>query len=223
MVVTGDPIGAAEALKNGLIEEIVEGPDSGAEAFVRKAIAEKRPLRKLRDDDSKLAAARADRKIFTDAAAAANKRNRGMDAPLACAEAVGGIRRTVEMSVQYVKTRHQFGKPIGSFQAVKHRCADMAVRAEVARSATIYAVISVRDGTPDQDFQLDVAKLLCANAYIQNAADNVQNHGGMGFTWECDAHLFVKRARSFDLAFGSRQRHLDSLVAGFRAARPSHA
>ncbi len=88
MVVTGDPIAAAEALKNGLIEEIVEGPDSGAEAFVRKAIAEKRPLRKLRDDDSKLAAARADRKIFTDAAAAANKRNRGMDAPLACAEAV---------------------------------------------------------------------------------------------------------------------------------------
>ena len=88
MIVTGEPIGAAEALKNGLIEEIVEGPASGAEAFARKVIAEKRPLRVLRHDDSKLAAAKADRSIFTNAAAAANKKNRGMNAPLACAEAV---------------------------------------------------------------------------------------------------------------------------------------
>jgi len=89
MVVTGDPIGAPEALKNGLIEEIVEGaPAAGGEAFARKVIAEKRPPRRLRDDDSKLAAAKADKSIFTNAAAAANKRNRGLEAPLACAEAV---------------------------------------------------------------------------------------------------------------------------------------
>ncbi len=91
MVVSGDPIGAAEALKNGLIEEIVEGPASGGEAFARKVLAEKRPLRRLRDDNSKLAAAKADRSIFTNAAAAANKRNRGLEAPLACAEAVSWI------------------------------------------------------------------------------------------------------------------------------------
>jgi alkylation response protein AidB-like acyl-CoA dehydrogenase len=137
---------------------------------------------------------------------------------LACAEAVGGIQRTVEMSVAYVKVRRQFDKPIGSFQAVKHRCADMAVRAEVARSATTYAVVSVRDQTDDQDFQVSVAKVLCSGAYVQNAADNVQNHGGMGFTWECDAHLFVKRSRSFDVALGSRLEQLDRLAAGFRAA-----
>jgi alkylation response protein AidB-like acyl-CoA dehydrogenase len=137
---------------------------------------------------------------------------------LACAEAVGGIQRTVELSVAYAKVRTQFDRPIGSFQAVKHRCADMAVRAESARSATIYAVVSVRDGAPDADFQVAVAKILCANAYLQNAADNVQNHGGMGFTWECDAHLFVKRARSFEVAFGSRTRQLDALVASFRGA-----
>ena len=88
MIVTGDPIGAAEALKHGLIEEIVEGPAAGAEAFLRKVIAENRPLRVLRNDDSKLAAAKADRTLFTNAAAAANKKNRGLDAPLACAEAV---------------------------------------------------------------------------------------------------------------------------------------
>jgi 3-hydroxyacyl-CoA dehydrogenase len=88
MIVTGDPIGAAEALKNGLIEEIVDEPAAGGEAFARKVIAEKRPLRLLRNDDSKLAAAKADRSIFTTAAAAANKKNRGLDAPLAAAEAV---------------------------------------------------------------------------------------------------------------------------------------
>ncbi len=136
---------------------------------------------------------------------------------LACAEAVGGIARTVEQSVEYGKVRQQFGKPIGSFQAVKHRCADMAVRAEVARSASTYAAVSVRDAADDVDFQCAVAKVLCANAYLQNAADNLQNHGGMGFTWECDAHLFVKRARAFDTTLGSRRAQLDSLVAGFRA------
>ncbi|HEY8332567.1 MAG TPA: 3-hydroxyacyl-CoA dehydrogenase NAD-binding domain-containing protein [Tardiphaga sp.] len=88
MIVTGEPIGAEAALKNGLIEEIVEGPASGGEGFARKVLAEKRPLRILRNDDSKLAAAKADRSIFTKAAADANKKNRGLDAPLACAEAV---------------------------------------------------------------------------------------------------------------------------------------
>lgn len=137
---------------------------------------------------------------------------------LSCAEAVGGIQRTVEMSVDYAKVRHQFDRPIGSFQAVKHRCSDMAVRAEMARSATAYATVAVRDGAPDADFQASVAKLLCAQAYVANSADNVQNHGGMGFTWECDAHLFVKRARGFDTTLGSRIAHLDRLVADFRAA-----
>ena len=143
---------------------------------------------------------------------------RRMATVLACAEAVGGIQRTVEMSVEYGKVRQQFGKPIGSFQAVKHRSADMAVRAEVARSATIYATVSVRDDAPDADFQIAVAKLLCANAYLQNTADNVQNHGGMGFTWECDAHLFVKRSRAFDSTIGPRRAQMDALVAQFRAA-----
>src|SRR5229473_541245 len=88
MIVGGDPISAQEALKNGLIEEIVEGPASGGEAFARKVLAEKRPLRKLRDDDSKLAAAKADRSIFTNAVAALTKKARGLEAPFAAADAV---------------------------------------------------------------------------------------------------------------------------------------
>jgi alkylation response protein AidB-like acyl-CoA dehydrogenase len=76
----------------------------------------------------------------------------------------------------------------------------------------------VRDGAADADFQVAVAKVLCANAYLQNAADNVQNHGGMGFTWECDAHLFVKRSRAFDSTIGPRRAQMDALVAQFRAA-----
>lgn len=135
---------------------------------------------------------------------------------LSCADAVGGTARTVEMSVDYAKVRHQFGKPIGSFQAVKHRCADMAVRAEVARSATTYAAVSVRDGAADADFQTAVAKVLAADAYLRNSADNVQNHGGMGYTWECDAHLYVKRARAFDATLGPRRAQLDTLVARLR-------
>ncbi|MFM7735656.1 MAG: acyl-CoA dehydrogenase family protein, partial [Alphaproteobacteria bacterium] len=137
---------------------------------------------------------------------------------LSCAEAVGGIQRTVEASVEYAKVRTQFDKPIGSFQAVKHRCADMAVRAEAARSATAYAIVALRDAASDAPFQVSVAKVLCAQAYVANSADNVQNHGGMGFTWECDAHLFVKRARSFETSLGSRAGHLDRLIADFRAA-----
>ena len=89
MIVGGDPIGAAEAHKAGLIEEIVEGPASGAEAFARKVVAENRPLRKLRDDDSKLAAAKADRSIFTNAVAAITKKSRGLEAPFAAADDVG--------------------------------------------------------------------------------------------------------------------------------------
>ena len=137
---------------------------------------------------------------------------------LAAAEAVGVAERGLEMSVEYGKVRHQFGKPIGSFQAIKHRCADMAVRAEVARSAVTYAAIAVRDGEPDADFQVHVAKTLATGAALTNTTDNVQNHGGMGYTWESDAHLYLKRARILEHTFGSRTAHLDALVAPWRAA-----
>jgi alkylation response protein AidB-like acyl-CoA dehydrogenase len=136
---------------------------------------------------------------------------------LVAAEAVGVAERTLELSVVYAKVREQFGRPIGAFQAVKHRCADMAVRAEVARAVTTFAAVAARDAEPDAAHHAHVAKALAANAALANAADNVQNHGGMGYTWEADAHLFLKRAWLLEHAFGTRTAHLDALAGPWRA------
>jgi len=137
---------------------------------------------------------------------------------LAAAEAAGVAECTLETSVEYGKVREQFGKPIGSFQAIKHRCADMAVRAEVARSVVTYAAVVLDEGGSDAGHHVHVAKALATEAALANATDNVQNHGGMGYTWESDAHLFLKRARLLEHCFGSRTEHLDALSAPWRAA-----
>lgn len=127
MIVTGDPIGAAEALKNGLIEDIVQDPAVDGEAFARKVLAEKRPLHRLRDDDCKLVPARADRSIFTNAAAAANKRNRGLDAPLACAEAVSWTL-DVPFDEALKKERESFLKLVSGDQSKAQRYAFFSER-----------------------------------------------------------------------------------------------
>ena len=127
MIVGGDPIGAAEALKHGLIEEIVEGRAAGGEAFVRKLIAEKRPLKRLRDDDSKLAAAKADRSIFTNAVAAMTKKSRGLEAPFAAADAVGyAIDLPFDEGLK--KEREGFLKLVASDQSKAQRYAFFAER-----------------------------------------------------------------------------------------------
>jgi 3-hydroxyacyl-CoA dehydrogenase len=127
MIVSGEPIGAAEALKSGLIDEIVEVPAIGGEAFARKVLAEKRPLRRLRDDDSKLAVAKADRSIFTNAAAVANKRNRGLDAPLACAEAVSWTL-DVPFDEALKRERESFVKLVSGDQSKAQRYAFFSER-----------------------------------------------------------------------------------------------
>lgn len=144
MIVGGNPISAAEALKNGLIEEIIDGePAVGGEAFARKALAEKRPLRKLRDDDSKLAAAKADKSIFTNAAAAANKRNRGLEAPLAAAEAVShSLDQSFDQALK--SERELFLKLMNGDQSKAQRYAFFSER-EAAK------VSGVPDGTKPRD------------------------------------------------------------------------
>jgi hypothetical protein len=140
-------------------------------------------------------------------------------AVLAAAEAAGVAERALEMSVAYGKVREQFGRPIGSFQAIKHRCADMAVRAEVARSAVTFAAVALAEGLDDAPLAVHIAKTLATDAAIRNATDNVQNHGGIGYTWEAEPHLYLKRARLLEHVLGTRLEHLDAIAAPWRAAR----
>jgi alkylation response protein AidB-like acyl-CoA dehydrogenase len=122
-------------------------------------------------------------------------------------EQVGGAQRCLDMAVDHAKTRVQFGRPIGSFQAVKHRCADMLVRVESARSAAYYAGWAVASGDEELPIVAPLVKSYCSEAYFFCAAENIQVHGGIGFTWEHDAHLYFKRAKTDELLFGSPAEH----------------
>lgn len=118
------------------------------------------------------------------------------------AEQVGGAQRCMEMSVDYAKTRHQFGRPIGSFQAIKHRCANMLMKVEHARSATYYAA-RVTEDPEELALAAPLAAAVASEAYVWVAGETIQVHGGIGFTWEHDAHVYLKRAKASSLLFGS--------------------
>ncbi len=133
------------------------------------------------------------------------------------AEMLGGAERVLEMTVQYAKDRVQFGRPIGSFQAVKHRCADMLVDVEGMRSATYYAAWCVGAGDQDAAAAASAAKLWCSDASRRVMASGLQVHGGIGFTWEHDMHLFLKRAQLDQLCFGDATWHRDRLAALLRS------
>jgi alkylation response protein AidB-like acyl-CoA dehydrogenase len=130
------------------------------------------------------------------------------------AEQVGGASRCLEMSVEYAKVRTQFGRPIGSFQAIKHRLADMLVDVECARSASLHAGQIAASGASDGDLAVaaSMAKAFCSEAYLRCAGETIQIHGGIGFTWDHDAHLFFKRARSSAELLGPASRHRDEIA-----------
>jgi alkylation response protein AidB-like acyl-CoA dehydrogenase len=119
------------------------------------------------------------------------------------ADMCGGAERTLEMTVEYAKVRQQFGRPIGSFQAIQHRCADMSVEVEKAKAATYYASWAADAGADDAAFAAASAKAIAGDAYRLVTTSAVQVHGGIGFTWEHDVHFFYKRARSGDATFGN--------------------
>ncbi|WP_159539770.1 acyl-CoA dehydrogenase family protein [Aeromicrobium sp. 9AM] len=119
------------------------------------------------------------------------------------AEAVGGADRATRDTVEYAKVRHQFGKPIGSFQAVKHRCADMQVRLAGARAGLRHAGSVLVDGSEDIDLLASVVKVYATKSYFRTAADMIQLHGGIGFTWEHPAHFHFKRAKSLEILGGT--------------------
>ena len=132
-------------------------------------------------------------------------------------EQAGGARRAVEMATEYAKTRYQFGRAIGSFQAVKHMCADMLLEAESAVSAARFAANSFAANAPSRIADLALSQAYCSDAFVFVAATSIQVHGGIGFTWEHPAHLYLRRARSDAQLLGSpswhRERYLQQIGA----------
>jgi len=136
---------------------------------------------------------------------------------LACvalaAEQVGGAQRVLDNAVEYAKNRMQFGRPIGSFQAIKHKCADMLLEVESAKSAAYYGAWAAASDDSELPLAASLAKSYCSEAYFHCAAENIQIHGGIGFTWEHHAHLYFKRAKSSELLLGDPAYHRELLAS----------
>ena len=128
------------------------------------------------------------------------------------AEMTGGMQRLLDITVEYAKTRKQFGRPIGEFQAVQHQCADMLVCIESSRSAAYYAAYAIQEGISEAHLAVSVAKAYASDAYREVGNRAIQVHGGMGFTWENDAHLFYRRAKASELAFGDANFHRERIA-----------
>jgi alkylation response protein AidB-like acyl-CoA dehydrogenase len=129
-----------------------------------------------------------------------------------CAEMVGGAQKVLEDSVEYAKTRQQFGKPIGIYQAVSHKLADMLLEVESAKSVTYYAAWTVDADAPDRALACSIAKAYTSDAYRHATGSGIQVHGGIGFTWEHDMHLYFKRAKASEVTLGDPTFHRE-LVA----------
>jgi alkylation response protein AidB-like acyl-CoA dehydrogenase len=128
------------------------------------------------------------------------------------AEQLGLAERCLEMTVGYARERRQFARPIGSFQAIKHRLADLYVLVAQARAVARYAAACLADASPDAPVAVAMAKAYCGEAAVKAAEECVQLHGGIGFTWEHPAHLYLKRAKSGSIAFGTPDRHRAALA-----------
>jgi len=145
-------------------------------------------------------------------AGAALNRTLDVAAIALAAEQLGGAQRALDMAVEYAKIRHQFGRPIGSFQAIKHRCADLLLEVESLRSAVVYAAAAVAEDSDEVPVLAALVKALASDTYFHVAAENIQIHGGIGFTWEHDAHLYFKRAKASELFLGDASYHRERLV-----------
>jgi alkylation response protein AidB-like acyl-CoA dehydrogenase len=128
------------------------------------------------------------------------------------AEMVGGMQRALEITVAYAKTRKQFGKPIGIYQAVQHQCADMYLETESSRSAVYYAAWALQESTPDAATAVSIAKMYASDAGRNVGNHGIQVHGGMGFTWENDLHLYYRRAKASETMLGDAAFHRERIA-----------
>jgi alkylation response protein AidB-like acyl-CoA dehydrogenase len=129
-----------------------------------------------------------------------------------CAEMCGGAQKVLEMTTEYAKIRIAFGKPIGSYQGVKHKAADMLVDVENAKSLTYYAAWAVDENVPEAPLAASMAKAYASDAYRKVAGAGIQLHGGIGFTWEHDLHLYFKRAKASEFTFGDATYHREKVA-----------
>ena len=133
-------------------------------------------------------------------------------AAMLAAEQLGLADRALEITLAYVKQRYQFARPVGSFQAIKHRLADWWVAVTQARAASRYAAACLAEGDPDTPVAVALAKATCSDTAVLASQEMIQLHGGIGFTWEHPAHLFLKRAKSTSIALGTADRHRATLA-----------
>ena len=129
-----------------------------------------------------------------------------------CAEMCGGAQRVLDMTVEYAKIRQAFGKPIGSYQGVKHKAADMLVEVENSKSITYYAAWAMDEGASEGPLAVSMAKAYVSDAYRRVSAAGIQLHGGIGFTWEHDLHLYFKRAKGSEFTFGDATYHRERVA-----------
>ena len=129
-----------------------------------------------------------------------------------CAEMCGGAQKVLDMTVEYAKIRQAFGKPIGSYQGVKHKAADMLVDVENSKSITYYAAWAMDEGSPEGPLAVSMAKAYVSDAYRKVSAAGIQLHGGIGFTWEHDLHLYFKRAKGSEFTFGDATYHRERVA-----------
>jgi alkylation response protein AidB-like acyl-CoA dehydrogenase len=191
VVVARDGVFVAEAKAPGLHIELMKGMDLARKIY---AVEFKNTPAERLGDSSGLAGA-------LNVATAA-----------LCAEMTGGMQRTLELTVAYAKTRKQFGKPIGIFQAVQHLCADMYLETESSRSATYYAAWALEENVPDAAAAVSVAKIYASDASRNVGNHGIQVHGGMGFTWENDIHLYYRRAKASETMLGDAAFHRERIA-----------
>ncbi len=195
---------------DGLALFAVPGDASGVERVPLATMDQTRRLARVTLDGVRIPAAA--RLAGETSGADAIERTLQLAAVALAAEQVGGAQRCLDLAVDYAKERVQFGRPIGGFQAIKHKLADVMVVVESARSAAYYAGCAAAEASDELPVVASLAKAYCSDAYFQSAAECIQVHGGVGFTWEYDVHLHFKRARASQALLGDPTHHRE-LVA----------
>jgi len=195
----------AEGVPNGLF--LVEATAPGVHRIPVVSLDMTRQLCDISFDD-----AEARQIVVGEAAAAAVDAGLAAGAAVLAAEQLGLAQRCLDLTVAYVRERRQFARPVGSFQALKHRLADLWTTITLARAASRYAAACLADDDPDAPVAIALAKSACCEAAVLAAEEMVQLHGGIGFTWEHPAHLYLKRAKAASVTFGTPGAHLAALA-----------